>query len=998
MLVQIFLTCWEVKVHRVFVPSLIIMTLGGPLFQSAEAARHASSARGQARISVLWGDQLYLRGDLRAARIEYEKALRFFEQVRDDLGVAECLGMLGRVDLDLFQVDSAKSLFERALAIRERNLPAHHVDLGESHQNLANLFFASGNFKEARGHYLQAIEIGRRTLDENSPDLATALRSLGQLAQMEGRNGQAELLYREALRMLESSLGLNDWKTAETRVVLAKHLAFEGDLENGRTEIENGLRVLETALGPSHLSTLGAQLAASTVARLQGDLQRAVELLTRIESGMQQAIPSGHPFRGEYLHEAALFMRDFGRGQEAEGLLRQSLRIKTLSYGADHPNSLKATQNLATLLHTRGKSQEASGLFEELHERVLRIFPSGSPEVASFLDDRSIFLLETGQVESGLEILEKSLAAQDLVIRSLLDGTSDRELQLLLDEYYLDGAISAHLKHAPTSRRAGRLAFEAVLRRKNLDLDVALRSHRRTRHGGTAEHRVLSEDLEGLRDEQIRLWMGLPLQISEPSRLTRLEKLRREIDTKERQAGSRLYSPVQRSAITVEAAQGKLEPKQALLEFVNYAVIDSSYLLDPLRIPQTRYAVGILGTRGEPTWVDLGPASEIDELAIAFRESLSPGGVNFRETGQKLYNITFGRFESLLCNVEKLEISPAGSFQFIPIAALIDRQGQYLVERFSINHVPSGRDLLLDKGGSTQWRGALLVGGLEYGSIPYPLLSTGGLFDGLSFSKLESTGPEVTGIQSILGTGQVWTGLDAKESRFDEIQGPTILHLATHGFFLSDQSMDSTLRDSSFVQRRKRSMNPLVGSGLALSQANNWREAQEANDGILTAFEMRELDLSQTELAVLSACETGLGEGVYNRGVYGMRRALSKAGVRSHLLSLWPVSDRITRHFMMSFYGQLKSGVDRTEALMRVQRAFVGGKPLPETGYLLRGGELIRGSPRTSHPFFWAGFVLSGARGPVSIPKELHERQPVGVPDSAKVRNSSAAPPSREKR
>ncbi|MEJ7577270.1 MAG: CHAT domain-containing protein [Pyrinomonadaceae bacterium] len=128
----------------------------------------------------------------------------------------------------------------------------------------------------------------------------------------------------------------------------------------------------------------------------------------------------------------------------------------------------------------------------------------------------------------------------------------------------------------------------------------------------------------------------------------------------------------------------------------------------------------------------------------------------------------------------------------------------------------------------------------------------------------------------------------------------------------------------------------------------NGRQGGAGEDGILTALEAAGLDLRGTKLVVLSACETGVGETAVGEGVYGLRRALVLAGAESALMTLWQVSDEATRELMSDYYRKLLSGAGRTEGLRQVQLA------------MLRRTE-------TSHPFFWASFIQSGAWQSVSI-------------------------------
>jgi CHAT domain-containing protein len=170
------------------------------------------------------------------------------------------------------------------------------------------------------------------------------------------------------------------------------------------------------------------------------------------------------------------------------------------------------------------------------------------------------------------------------------------------------------------------------------------------------------------------------------------------------------------------------------------------------------------------------------------------------------------------------------------------------------------------------------------------------------------------------------------------------LHIATHGFFLPEGGAPaSSSPDDLRALRTKASIdNPLLRSGLALAGANLRRSREE--DGILTALEAANLDLWGTKLVTLSACDTGNGVVRTGEGVYGLRRAFVLAGTETLVMSLWPVSDLITRETMAGYYSGLKQGLGRGAALRRMQ---------------LR---MLR-RPGRAHPFYWASFIQAGEWG-----------------------------------
>ena len=160
---------------------------------------------------------------------------------------------------------------------------------------------------------------------------------------------------------------------------------------------------------------------------------------------------------------------------------------------------------------------------------------------------------------------------------------------------------------------------------------------------------------------------------------------------------------------------------------------------------------------------------------------------------------------------------------------------------------------------------------------------------------------------------------------------PKILHIASHSFFLKDQDK-----------------NPLLRSGIVLAGANN-KFDDAIDNGYLTALEVSRLDWEDTELVVISGCESGLGSIKSGEGVYGLKRAIAVAGARSSLLSLWEVDDKATAEFMESFYKKIIKGIGRAEALSNVQSEFRN-----------------HSTAAWNHPYYWAGFQLNGDPGPIN--------------------------------
>ena len=282
----------------------------------------------------------------------------------------------------------------------------------------------------------------------------------------------------------------------------------------------------------------------------------------------------------------------------------------------------------------------------------------------------------------------------------------------------------------------------------------------------------------------------------------------------------------------------------------------------------------------------------------------------------------------------RLIASPDGELSVIPFGALLDAKGRYLVERYEVDDLASGRDLLRLSTRLPSREPPLIVA-----DPTSQTQSTRAGRDGArAFEPLPATAQEATALQTLLPGARVATKTVATETLVKGVKGPRLLHIATHGFFFDPASLAATpgrldqagATAATAVESTGRFA--LLRSGLALAGANAM-EAGEKDDGLLTALEAASLDLHGTQLVVLSACETGLGEVRSGDGVYGLRRALTLAGAETQVMSLWQVSDEATRDLMIGFYRNLNAHRGRVAALRTVQLAGLKRRDrIPSTG------------------------------------------------------------------
>ena len=208
---------------------------------------------------------------------------------------------------------------------------------------------------------------------------------------------------------------------------------------------------------------------------------------------------------------------------------------------------------------------------------------------------------------------------------------------------------------------------------------------------------------------------------------------------------------------------------------------------------------------------------------------------------------------------------------------------------------------------------------------------------------MPGTGKEVAAIKNILDKSGYSTklavGENASEGSFKAIKKKGLVHVATHGFFVADPKKGKTSVFS--IPLYNVNENVLLRSGILLAgagrQESEVNDLDAANNGVLTSYEVMNLDLENTDLVVLSACETGLGDVMSGEGVYGLQRAFIIAGASSVIMSLWKVDDEATQQLMVQFYKNLLLTGDKENAFREAQKQV-------RTSY--------------NHPYYWGSFVL----------------------------------------
>ena len=415
--------------------------------------------------------------------------------------------------------------------------------------------------------------------------------------------------------------------------------------------------------------------------------------------------------------------------------------------------------------------------------------------------------------------------------------------------------------------------------------------------------------------------------------------------------------------------QKGLQQDEAAIEFVKFHLYNKKWT------DSTMYAAYVLRKNDSiPVFVPLFEEKQLQQLfdsagntstsmVSKFYRGLEIKNHNAASLGAALYKVVWAPLEPYLKNIKKISYSPAGKLYSIAFQALQVDSTTVLMDKYQLQQYTSTRQVALrnEENQIIKPAGITLFGNASFTMDSLQLAKQKSNKENISttiyspkkrssdngsWPDLAGTAAEVKKINVLFNQNKLntkaFTQTAASEGNLKALSGnsPQILHIATHGFFLPEPDKKKKDKNPNETNTYTLAEDPLLRSGLILSGGNYaWSgktPIDGVEDGIATAYEISQLNLSNTELVVLSACETALGDVKGSEGVFGLQRAFKMAGVKKLIVSLWQVPDKETAELMTAFYGYWMKGKTINESFTQAQAAM----------------------RKKYSPFYWAAFVL----------------------------------------
>jgi CHAT domain-containing protein/tetratricopeptide (TPR) repeat protein len=828
-------------------------------------------------------------------------------------------------------------------------LGEEHPSYAASLNNLAELYSSMGEYAKAEPLHIAARDIWKRVLGEEHPAYATSLDNLAGLYQSMGEYAKAEPLFVEA-------------RDIRKRVLGEEHPDYATSLNN--------LAVLYKS---------------------RGEYVKAETLMVEARSIDKRMLGEEHPHYALSLRNLAGLYQSIGEYAKAEPLVEQSFEV-LLKLAAITLPSLSEAQAMAWLAKHRPRLDfvlsNARALGSKRPREVYRSVWRARSLVWRLLGTRRLPANasdEVRRVYAELQRVRKQLAQLTLAVPPAAE----------LEQYRKRLAEFNDQKETLEKRLAAVSAPSAH--------DMAVRDAEVNDLMDALPTGVVVVDIV-----QTRIWRRVPKDESEKP------------DT-EPNSATKSYELV---------AQAEYEA------FVLTRTDDAG-----VSVPQQSWNV---------QWVHLGPIPPIDEAIEQWRAAIRNGGgppstaSNLADSAKgssssapsrRLRKLVWDKIEPHLGGRKTIVVIPDGRLTALPWAALPGKKpGSYLIEEFAIATAAFGQQLYgLLRRPPVQSEGLVLAGGIDYQHAPLAGVPTKAesapklaanfrkavrAGERLDWSDLPGTATEAQRVGELFRKHRnrkpdQFTGDAAGELPLAAAMGRArYVHLATHGFFAAPDSTEvfrqdprrqqlfatettSRLRSASLAGR-----NPLLLSGVVLAGANLGPKKDAlglptGEDGILTAEEVVGLDLSNTEMVVLSACETGLGDVAGGEGVFGLQRAFHIAGAHTVVASLWNVDDQATQELMTHFYRNMwEKDMGKLQALRQAQLAMLNrSSESSRSGDRGPGAIVPQPSDTTrarARPELWAAWVLSGDPGDLSFVTEPSESVTSMVP--VPVRPATANP------
>jgi CHAT domain-containing protein len=819
------------------------------------------------------GRYVFAEKRLKAAQQYFEKSYRTSE-----IGYMKTIASEGLLYTTTGRFAQAEIFTAQALELRESKLGKTNMAVAASLNNYAVLHYNLGKYNESEKEFSKAISIIKSNKQDGEMAYAIVLNNQAMLFQSIGRYEEAVVLLKQALQLagtLEVSKAKNHLKFFSNLALLYQQMGKYPEAE----EIYRGLEKRLEKGKPEFANLLNN---VAILAMLMKKEDRVEEMLKRSSDIYKTSLGEKSPAYAKVISDLGNFYRYKSRYAEAEPLLQKVLQVREEALGNTHPLYVQSQEDMAILLWKKKDLAIAYPLYHDAMEKTLdfinRYFPPMSEaEKTKYWDMLSPRFQRFYNFAVEANDVNKDIIRDVFAYRAATKG-------LLLN--------------------SARRISEAILSSGNEKLINDYTEWIDQKEQLTALYAYSKEDLK---EQSINL----------DSLVSIVNQMEKRLSENSNDFANFYFT----GKTTIAEVQKGLKTDEALIEIIRLKNFDQVFT------EECRY-LGLVITKNnpQPYIIMLANGNDLENKhAKTYRLSIKN-----KINDDQSYTQFWAPYEAAVKGKKNIYVSLDGVYNQINLNTLKKSGSDYLLNQFDIVLLSNPRDLLLDRNKEKNDPGkkATLIGFPDYGK-------------GVMI-QLPGTKVEVDGINKVLNSSGYQVSeliqQDATETNVKSAKKVSILHIATHGYFLKDVEKTSWPIG---VHADNAKDNVLLRSGLMFtgaSEADKQKSGLDGdNNGIMTSYEAMNLDLTGTNLVVLSACETGLGEIKAGEGVYGLQRAFLVAGAEAIVMSLWKVDDAATQLLMNNFYTNMMKSGDKQKAFKQAQQQLM---------------------IKYKEPYYWGAFVM----------------------------------------
>ncbi len=827
---------------------------------------------------------------------------------------------LGMAYFDIGYYSKSENILKENLAFIEKNFGKESLEYAEALVTLAIPYYYRSQYSESELLYTQALDI----LSKISGDKTLTINTTNNLALLYWKIG----LYNESLEMFEEIM--EDEATLSNAVTYnnyAENLIALDQTEKALEYFDKSLTIVKDVLGTESELYINVLKQKAIALNNNNDLENYYKLMNESFLASKKILEKSNPEYSKYELRWGIANFRMNDIEKAEVHIKNAHELRTKYLNKNHPLYAESSKELAELTWFQNNPKKAKSYFNETFDNYFAQIEAYFPA----LSEQQKANFYTNTLRSTFE-----------EYNSFAIAYKDKDPSLLGDMYNYQLATKGLIMYATAKARKN------ILNSENQELKSKYQNWISTKE-------LISQ-----------LYSMSKVEVEQQSlKLDSLIKVSAELEKELSRASSEFSDAYTAKNYSWKDVQAKLKENEAAIEMIRFREFspDSSGNFKN----KVNYAALLIDKKSKhPKLILFENGLELENKYIKNYKN----AIRYQVKDQFSYEFYWEPIAKETKKYDKLYFSPDGIYNQISVNVLYNNESEkYVLEEQNIQLLTNTKDLIAYREqketsnlastptlfGFPNYNKGLIETADEDNTSASEIVENASLNRGLRGSlqryirgnslvtALPGTKEEVDKIGDIyesskMSQPKIYLENEADETQLKSVKNPQVLHIATHGFFLEDnENIESDEEDDKYSE------NPLLKSGLIMAGANSFISSglnqTSRQDGILTAYEAMNLDLNGTELVVLSACETGLGELKNGEGVYGLRRAFQVAGAEAIIMSLWSVDDEATQELMTAFYQNWIGGKDKLTAFNDAQKTI---------------------KEKYKSPFYWGAFVMVG--------------------------------------